>query len=151
MQSLLTGCMISTGHLMFWEMNAILSSQRCIRTAACLGSATIRSSITTAQTIFLKLAAYFIKLETIVKSLGKKISSTIEDLLAIVQLLVRMKSYLDSFGLLLLFISSYKTASEFLEKPSYRLHDIYRALDVLGNECDFILSGQLWPAAPFYI
>ena len=49
-------------------------------------------------------AAYFIKLETIVKSLGKKISSTIEDLLAIVQLLVRMKSYLDSFGLLLLFI-----------------------------------------------
>lgn len=54
-KSLLTGCMISTGHLMFWEMNAILSSQRCIRTAACLGSATIRSSITTAQTIFLKL------------------------------------------------------------------------------------------------
>lgn len=36
--------------------------------------------------------------------------------------------------------SSYKTASEFLEKPSYHLHDIYRALDVLGNECDFIQS-----------
>lgn len=36
--------------------------------------------------------------------------------------------------------SSYKTASEFLEKPSYQLHDIYRALDVLGNECDFIQS-----------
>ncbi len=34
--------------------------------------------------------------------------------------------------------SSYKVASEFLEKPSYELHDIYRALDVLGNECDFI-------------
>ena len=34
--------------------------------------------------------------------------------------------------------SSYKTASEFLEKPSYQPHDIYRALDVLGNECDFI-------------
>ena len=34
--------------------------------------------------------------------------------------------------------SSFKTASEFLEKPSYQLHDIYRALDVLGNECDFI-------------
>lgn len=29
--------------------------------------------------------------------------------------------------------SSFKTASEFLEKPSYQLHDIYRALDVLGN------------------
>lgn len=36
--------------------------------------------------------------------------------------------------------SSFKTASEFLEKPSYQLHDIYRALDVLGNECDFIQS-----------
>ena len=32
--------------------------------------------------------------------------------------------------------SSYKAASEFLEKPSYKLHDVYRALDVLGAECD---------------
>jgi transposase len=36
--------------------------------------------------------------------------------------------------------SSFNVASEFLEKPSYELHDIYRALDVLGNECDFIQS-----------
>lgn len=34
--------------------------------------------------------------------------------------------------------SSYKIASEFIEKPTYKLHDIYRALDVLGAECDFI-------------
>lgn len=34
--------------------------------------------------------------------------------------------------------SSFKVASDFLEKPSYELHDIYRALDVLGNECEFI-------------
>ena len=34
--------------------------------------------------------------------------------------------------------SSYKSASEFLEKPSYELHDLYRALDVLGAECDRI-------------
>ena len=34
--------------------------------------------------------------------------------------------------------SSYKIISEFLEKPSYQLHDLYRSLDVLGNECDFI-------------
>lgn len=34
--------------------------------------------------------------------------------------------------------SSFKTASEFLERPSYELHDVYRALDVLGAECDFI-------------
>ena len=37
-------------------------------------------------------------------------------------------------------LSSYKIASEFLEKPSYQLHDVYRALDVLGNESDFIQS-----------
>ena len=36
--------------------------------------------------------------------------------------------------------SSYKTAFEFLERPSYQLHDLYRALDILGNECDFIQS-----------
>lgn len=34
--------------------------------------------------------------------------------------------------------SSFKTASEFMEKPTYELHDVYRALDVLGTECDFI-------------
>ena len=34
--------------------------------------------------------------------------------------------------------SFYKAASEFLEKPSYELHDVYRALDVLGAECDLI-------------
>lgn len=34
--------------------------------------------------------------------------------------------------------SSFKTASEFLEKPSYELHDVYRALDVLGAKCDLI-------------
>lgn len=36
--------------------------------------------------------------------------------------------------------SSFKTAFEFLEKPGYELHDVYRALDVLGNECDLIQS-----------
>lgn len=34
--------------------------------------------------------------------------------------------------------SSFKTASDFLEKPTYELHDVYRALDVLGSECDMI-------------
>lgn len=36
--------------------------------------------------------------------------------------------------------SSYKIASEFLERPTYKLHDVYRALDVLGIECDLIQS-----------
>ncbi|MFR2258603.1 MAG: hypothetical protein ACLS6B_06255 [Clostridium sp.] len=34
--------------------------------------------------------------------------------------------------------SSFRTAHEFLEKPSYELHDVYRALDVIGSECDLI-------------
>ena len=36
--------------------------------------------------------------------------------------------------------SSYAVAQEFLEKSSYQLHDVYRTLDILGNECDFIQS-----------
>ena len=34
--------------------------------------------------------------------------------------------------------SSYKATGEFLEPLSYELHDVYRALDVLGAECDLI-------------
>lgn len=44
--------------------------------------------------------------------------------------------------------SSFKAASEFLEKPSYELHDVYRALDVLGNECDLIQS-EVYKNSPF--
>ncbi len=29
---------------------------------------------------------------------------------------------------------------DYLEKPSYEEHDVYRALDVLASECDFIQS-----------
>lgn len=34
--------------------------------------------------------------------------------------------------------SSYKAACEFLEKPAYGLHDVYRALSVLAQESDLI-------------
>jgi transposase len=44
--------------------------------------------------------------------------------------------------------SSYKVASELLEKPSYGLHDIYRALDVLGDECEFI-QGEVYKNSSF--
>lgn len=37
-------------------------------------------------------------------------------------------------------LSSYNTAQEFLEKPNYDIHDVYRALDVIGKECDLIQS-----------
>jgi len=36
--------------------------------------------------------------------------------------------------------SSYKSACSFLEAPSYQLHDVYRALDILAAESDFIQS-----------
>jgi len=34
--------------------------------------------------------------------------------------------------------SSYETAKHFLEAPEYQLHDVYRALSVLSQECDLI-------------
>lgn len=36
--------------------------------------------------------------------------------------------------------SSFQAVQKFLEPPSYELHDIYRALSVLSDECDFIQS-----------
>lgn len=36
--------------------------------------------------------------------------------------------------------SSFQAAGQYLEPPSYALHDIYRALSVLAVECDFIQS-----------
>lgn len=36
--------------------------------------------------------------------------------------------------------SSFHAAKRFLEPPSYELHDVYRALSVLADECDFIQS-----------
>ena len=37
-------------------------------------------------------------------------------------------------------LSSYKTASTFLEQPKYELHDVYRALGTLSKEMDHILA-----------
>lgn len=37
-------------------------------------------------------------------------------------------------------LSSYETAKCFLEAPKYRLHDVYRALSLLSEECDYIQS-----------
>lgn len=34
--------------------------------------------------------------------------------------------------------ASYRAAMDFLEPPSYQEHDVYRALDVLADECDMI-------------
>lgn len=37
-------------------------------------------------------------------------------------------------------LSSYHFSSTLLEKPRYELHDVYRALSVLAEECDYIQS-----------
>ena len=36
--------------------------------------------------------------------------------------------------------SSYRAAQKFMEAPSYELHDVYRALSVLADNCDLIQS-----------
>lgn len=36
--------------------------------------------------------------------------------------------------------SAYEETQKFLEPPTYQLHDVYRALSVLAEECDFIQS-----------
>ena len=36
--------------------------------------------------------------------------------------------------------SSFKTAQNFLEAPTYDLQDLYRALPIIGQECDYIQS-----------
>ena len=36
--------------------------------------------------------------------------------------------------------SSFETSKSFLEPPAYQLHDVYRALSVLSEECDLIQS-----------
>jgi hypothetical protein len=36
--------------------------------------------------------------------------------------------------------SSFQAASQYLEPPSYALHDSYRAMSTLAEECDFIQS-----------
>lgn len=36
--------------------------------------------------------------------------------------------------------ASYRVAMDYLERPSYEEYDVYRALDVLAEECDFIQS-----------
>lgn len=37
-------------------------------------------------------------------------------------------------------LSSYDTSKKFIEQPSYELHDIYRALDIIAKETDYIES-----------
>lgn len=34
--------------------------------------------------------------------------------------------------------STFKAVQDFLESPTYELHDVYRALSILADECDFI-------------
>lgn len=44
--------------------------------------------------------------------------------------------------------ASFEVTQSFLEPPNYQLHDVYRALSVLSNECDYIQS-ELYKNSPF--
>lgn len=46
--------------------------------------------------------------------------------------------------------SSYKTACEFLERPGYELHDVYRALSVLAQKSDLI-QAELYKNCNFWM
>ena len=45
--------------------------------------------------------------------------------------------------------STYKSVQNFLEVPSYELHDVYRALSVLADECDF-LQAEAYKNSQFF-
>lgn len=45
--------------------------------------------------------------------------------------------------------STYKSVQNFLEAPSYELHDVYRALSVLADECDF-LQAEAYKNSQFF-
>ena len=73
------------------------------------------------ESIFIpELPTSFIKVKTIVKSLRKKISSTEESLLTVIQLLIGMKCYLYRLSLLFFFIFK-SFQSGFFFRP---IHDI---------------------------
>ena len=84
--------------------------------------------------LFLQRLYYDLKLDYICKKIKSKYKFKY-DLNAIISDLIYTR-ILDPKSKL----SSYKSAQSYLEPPSYELHDVYRALSVLAENCDFIQS-----------
>lgn len=91
-----------------------------------------RQKLFTGGYLFLQSFYYGLKMD----SICRKISSRYQfkyDLNAILSDLIYTRVLEPSSK-----TSSFKAAKQFLETPTYELHDVYRALSVLAKECDFI-------------
>ena len=91
-----------------------------------------RQKLFTGGYLFLQSFYYGLKMD----SICRKISSRYQfkyDLNAILSDLIYTRVLEPSSK-----TSSFKAANQFLETPTYELHDVYRALSVLAKECDFI-------------
>ena len=84
--------------------------------------------------LFLKKIYHEIGLDDICEEISKKHNFKF-DLSKILEDLVYSRVLAPSSKL-----SSYEYAEKFLEPPNYALHDIYRALDILDKESEFIQS-----------
>ena len=91
-----------------------------------------RQKLFTGGYLFLQSFYYGLKMD----SICRKISSRYQfkyDLNAILSDLIYTRVLEPSSK-----TSSFKAAKQFLETPTYELHDVYRALSILAKECDFI-------------
>ena len=82
--------------------------------------------------LFLQKIYYDLKLNDICKTISKKYRVKF-DLNSILSNLIYTRIIEPSSKL-----SSYESSKKFLEQPNYELYDIYRALEVISKETDFI-------------
>ena len=82
--------------------------------------------------LFLQSVYYGLKMDSICRKIKSRYKFEY-DLNAILSDLIYTRVLMPSSK-----SSSFRTAEQFLEPPTYRLHDVYRALSVLAREMDFI-------------
>ena len=82
--------------------------------------------------LFLQSVYYGLKMDSICRKIKSRYKFEY-DLNAILSDLIYTRVLVSSSK-----SSSLRTAEQFLEPPTYRLHDVYRALSVLAREMDFI-------------
>ncbi len=84
--------------------------------------------------LFLQSMYYSLKLDSVCRKVKQKHSFKY-DLNAILSDLIYTRILEPSSKR-----SSFRAAADFLEPPTYKLHDVYRALGVLADECDLFQS-----------
>ena len=91
-----------------------------------------RQKLFTGGYLFLQSVYYGLKMDSICRKIKSRYKFEY-DLNAILSDLIYTRVLVPSSK-----SSSLRTAEQFLEPPTYRLHDVYRALSVLAREMDFI-------------